>query len=214
MAAVLVMEIPALGRVPLGEIRALGLVFLFAAVHVIAQMLQRAPFSLLVGWIAIAFAGIAAYFGVAMRVIDPPEFATVPIALALLTTGTMHLRQAAAARSWLWLAPGLIILLLPTLIETLRDQALWRIVGLGVVGVAVVIVGVMRRLQAPVVIGVVIVLTHAISTFLPQLRAAYEFVPWWLWLGIGGAVLIAVAVRFEQRRRDVKTVVMKFAELR
>lgn len=214
MAAVLVMEIPALGRVPLGEIRALGLVFLFAAVHVIAQMLQRAPFSLLVGWIAIAFAGIAAYFGVAMRVIDPPEFATVPIALALLTTGTMHLRQVAAARSWLWLAPGLIILLLPTLIETLRDQALWRIVGLGVVGVAVVIVGVMRRLQAPFVIGVVIVLTHAISTFLPQLRAAYEFVPWWLWLGIGGAVLIAVAVRFEQRRRDVKTVVMKFAELR
>ena len=214
MFAVLVMEIPAFREAPIGEIRALGLVFLFAAVHIISRLLQRAPFSQLVGWIAIGFAGIAAIVGVAWGVIETLEFATVPIAVALLTTGTMHLRDVATARSWLWHAPGLLILLLPSLIETFRDQTLWRIVGLGVVSIAVIIIGLVRKLQAAFVIGVVIVLIHAVATFLPQLRAAYEFVPWWLWLGIGGSLLIAIAIRFEQRRRDLKTVIMKFGELR
>lgn len=214
MTTVLVMEIPAFRESPIGDIRALGLVFLFSAVHIIAHLLQRAPLSKLVGWVAIAFAGIAALTGVLWNVIDIPEFVTVPIAVALLTTGAMYMRDVAAARSWLWLAPGLTLLLLPSLIETFRDQVLWRMVGLGVVGVAVIMIGVMRKLQASFVMGVVVVLVHGVATFLPQLRAAYEFVPWWLWLGIGGAALIAVAVRFEQRRRDLKTVVTKFAELR
>lgn len=214
MVAVVAAEIPAFRETPIGSIRALGLVFLLSAVHVIAGLLQTPPFTRLVGWVAIAFAGIAAFFAIALEVLDTPELATAPIALALLVTGTMHLRDVAAARSWPWLAPGTLILLVPSLVETFNDQALWRIVGLGVVGVAVIIVAVIRKLQAPFTIAVVVVLIHGIATFLPQLRAAYEFVPWWLWLGIGGALLIAVAVRFEQRRRDMKSVVTKFAELR
>lgn len=214
MFAVLVTEVPAFVETPSGQYRVLGLVALFAVVHVFASILQRAPLSLRFGWIAIALAGIAGFLGITMGAVDTPEFVTVPIALALLTTGAMHLHTVATSGSWPWLAPGLVVLLLPTLIENFREQELWRIVGLGVVGIAVIIVGLLRKLQAPFVIGVVVVLIHGISTFLPQLRAAYEFVPWWLWLGIGGAVLIAVAVRFEQRRRDMKAVVMKFSELR
>lgn len=214
MTAVLVAEVPAFWDYPAGQIRTLGLVIFFAAVHVIALTVRRAPLSRLVGWIGIAFAAIAGYIGLSMGAIEIQEFATVPIALALLATGALHLAKTATASSWPWLAPGLIVLLLPTLTENLKEQELWRIVGLGVVGIAVIVVGIMRKLQAPFVLGTIVVLIHGISTFLPQLRAAYEFVPWWLWLGIGGAALIAGAIRYEQRIRDMKKMVMKFTELR
>ena len=214
MVAVAALEVPAFDEPALGHIRVLGLVLLFAAVHVISLTLERPPFSRLVGWIAIGLAAITAVLGVSMNVIDPPELLTIPIALALLATGTMHMREVAAARSWPWLAPGVLLLLVPSLDESFNDQSLWRIVGLGVVGVSVIIVGVVRRLQAPFVIGVVVVLIHGISTFLPQLRAAYEFVPWWLWLGIAGVILTVLAARYEQRIRNLKTVALKFAALR
>ncbi len=214
MTAVLVMEVPAFWDSPAGQIRALGLVFFFAAVHVIALWLRRAPFSPLVGWVAIAISAIAGGIGLNMGAIDTPEFATVPIALALLATGVMHMAKVTTASSWPWLSPGLIVLFLPTLIENLQEQELWRIVGLGAVGIAVLLVGIMRKLQAPFVIGATVVLIHTVATFLPQLRAAYEFVPWWLWLGIGGVVLIAGAIRYEQRIRDMKKMVMKLTELR
>src|SRR5690606_24879129 len=93
-------------------------------------------------------------------------------------------------------------------------RLLGRLVGLGVVGIAVVVIAVVRRLQAPFVIGVVVVLIHGVATFLPQLRAVYEFVPWWLWLGAGGVLLIVLAARYEQRIRNLRSVAMKFAALR
>ena len=98
--------------------------------------------------------------------------------------------------------------------ETFRDQALWRIVGLGLVSIAVVIIGILRKLQAPFVIGIIVVLIHGISTFAPELRTAFGYVPWYLWLAVGGILFTWLAIRFEQRRRDLKKVVMKFAELR
>ena len=106
------------------------------------------------------------------------------------------------------------MLLLPSLIETFRDHNVWRIVILGLVGVSVIAVGAVRKLQAPFAIAIIIVLIHGIATFLPQLRAAYSAVPWWLWLAVGGTLLIALAIRYERRLRDLKSVVTKFAELR
>jgi hypothetical protein len=102
----------------------------------------------------------------------------------------------------------------PSLLATIEDRPLWRLVGLGVVGIAVIVIAVAQRLQAPFVIGVVVVLVHGIATFLPQLRAAYEFLPWWLWLGAGGVLLIVLAARYEQRIRNLRSVAMKFAALR
>ncbi len=214
MTVVMVMEFPAFDEPDTAPIRVIGIVILFAAVHVIALLLNKAPFTRLVGWIAIGFAVLASIFGSAMGAIYEPEFVTLPIALALLITGTMHMRAVAAARSWLWLAPGVTLLLLPSLIETFRDQNMWRVVILGLVGVAVIIISAVRKLQAPFAISVVIVLIHGIATFLPQLRAAYLAVPWWLWLAAGGTLLIVLAIRYERRLRDLKSVVNKFAELR
>jgi hypothetical protein len=106
------------------------------------------------------------------------------------------------------------VLLVTSLIATLDERPLWRLVGLGVVGIAVIVVGVAWRMQAPFALGVIVVLIHAVATFLPQLRLAYESLPWWLWLGAGGVLLIVLAARYEQRIANLKSVALRFAALR
>jgi hypothetical protein len=214
MTAVLALEVVALRVEPTGAIRALAVVLLFTALHVVAYFADRAPLTRMLAWVAIVYAAIAAVAGVALDAIHPAEIVTIPIALALLVTGASHLAAVPAARSWPWLAPGTAMLLLPSLLATIDERPVWRIVGLGVVGIAVIVIAVTRRLQAPFVIGVVVVLWHGIATFLPQLRAAYEFFPWWLWLGVGGVLLIVLAARYEQRIRNLRSVAMRFAALR
>ncbi|GAA3741398.1 hypothetical protein GCM10022239_16330 [Leifsonia bigeumensis] len=214
MTAVLALETPAFREGQAGDIRLIALVLLFSALHVVAFLVSRPPLTRLVAVVAIVFAAIAGLAGAWMDVLHPVEVASIPIAVALLVTGFTELGAVPTARSWRWLAPGTAVLLLPSLFATIDDRPLWRLVGLGVVGIAVIVIAVVRRLQAPFVIGVVVVLIHGIATFLPQLRAAYEFLPWWLWLGAGGVLLIVLAARYEQRIRNLKSVAMKFAALR
>jgi hypothetical protein len=152
--------------------------------------------------------------GSVVGAIDPFEWATGIIALALLVVGAVMLRRYPDAGSWPWLAPGLLVLLLPSLIATFVDQPIWRLVGIGVVCVVAIIVGALRKLQAPLVIGTVVVLVHAIRTFSPQLVAVYQLTEWWVWAVVGGAIIIFVAVTFERRMRDLKSVGGRIAALR
>ncbi|MEO7146834.1 MAG: hypothetical protein ABIW81_04365, partial [Terrimesophilobacter sp.] len=214
MTALLAIESLAFTATTLGSIRALIVIALFAALHTAAFLMNRPPLTQVVGWVAIGLAVIAAVVGLAQDAIDPRELASVPIAGALLITGSLHLRAVDAARSWPWLGPGVFVLLVPSLLATIDDHALWRLVGLGVVGVAVIVIAVTRRLQAPFVIAVLVVLIHGVATFLPQLRAVYQAVPWWLWLGLGGILLIVLAARYEHRIQNLKNVAMRFASLR
>lgn len=202
------------GSEPEGGVRAAVLVMGFAAVHVLAHFVNRPPITQAVAWVAIGFGALTGYAGWIMGALDPVEIATVPIAIALLVTSTHHLITVPTARSWARVGPATALLLIPSLVSTADDNALWRLVSLGVVGIAVIVAAVAAKLQAPFAIGVVVVLWHGIATFLPQLRAAYEFFPWWLWLGVGGVLLIVLAARYEQRIRDLKNVVTKFAALR
>ena len=55
--------------------------------------------------------------------------------------------------SWPALGPGLAGLLVPPLIADFVDPELWRLIALGVVAVAVVVVGAVLRLQAPLVLN-------------------------------------------------------------
>jgi hypothetical protein len=90
----------------------------------------------------------------------------------------------------------------------------WRLVALGVAAVAVLVIGVVRRLQAPFILGAVVALIHGFHTFSPQIRAIYEAVPWWLWAGIGGVLLILLAARYENRIKNLKSAVLKVGGLR
>lgn len=213
LTAVLLFEMPQFD-LRLGTVRALAVLLLFALVHLVAFIVDIKPLTPLVGWIAIAYAVIAGAAGTASQALDPLELATVPIAAALLTTGAHRLATVPEARSWPWLAPGLIVLLIPSLLATAQESPLWRLVALGIAAIAVLVVGVTSRLQAPFLIGGIVTLWHGIATFQPQLRAVYEAVPWWLWLGVGGILLIILAARYEKRIAGLKSAAMRFAALR
>jgi hypothetical protein len=106
------------------------------------------------------------------------------------------------------------VLLVPSLLVTFADAALWRLVALGIAAVALVVLGAVTRLQAPLVIGAIVAVVHAARTFAPQIAAVYQATEWWLWAAIGGALLLFLGVTFEKRRRDVQAFAATIAKLR
>ena len=194
--------------------RALLLVVTLSVVHVLALWRSRAPFGPLAAWGVLALAGLAAVTAASFGVIDPFELVTVPVALALLGSGWLRLQSDPRARSWPWTGPGLLLLLVPSLLLDLTYSDLWRIVSLGIVAIIVFVIGSTRRLQAPFVIGAVVLLIHGVAQLWPWIALAYSVVPWFLWLGGGGIVLIVLAARYEQRIANLKSVALRISALR
>jgi MFS family permease len=139
---------------------------------------------------------------------------TVPIALAVIASGYLQLERTPSARSWNTVGPGIAMLLAPSLIATAFEQPVWRLVALGVVAIAVMVVGAVRRLQAPFVLGAAFTLVHVLATFSDEIRAVYESAHWLLWAAIGGVLLIVLAARYEQRVQNLKSIVLRVTSLR
>ncbi|WP_129590529.1 SCO7613 C-terminal domain-containing membrane protein [Cryobacterium aureum] len=194
--------------------RAVLLVLALSAVHVLALWRPRAPLGALTAWSVLGLAGLAAVTVASTGVVAPFELVTVPVALALIGSGWLRLVSDPRARSWPWFGPGLLLLLVPSLLLDLGYSDLWRIVSLGVVAVIVLVIGSTRRLQAPFVIGAVVLLIHGVAQLWPWIALAYSVIPWFLWLGGGGIVLIVLAARYEQRIANLKSVALRISALR
>jgi hypothetical protein len=91
---------------------------------------------------------------------------------------------------------------------------LWRVIALGVVALAVVTVSIALRWQAPLVVGASVLIVHAIAQLWPWIQGLYSAVPWWIWLGVGGVLLIALAAHYEHRVRNLRSFVGSIAALR
>ncbi|MCW4384688.1 hypothetical protein OH146_02755 [Salinibacterium sp. SYSU T00001] len=184
----------------------------FVCLHVASELWRTLPLGVLTGWMSFGFAAATAFVGAAHT--QHLEQFSLPLALALLAAGSLALARDSAARSWPHLGPGIALLLMPSLLLTFIDPEVWRLVGLGVAAVITIVAGVMLRLQAPFVIGTIVVIAHALRTFAPQIRAVYELADWYIWAGIGGAIIMAIAIRYERRIRDLNRVVTSISGLR
>ena len=214
LAITLGFELAALEPTTLGTLRAIAVILLFSALHVITFLVDRAPFARSIGWTVIAAAAVAVIGGLVTGALDPVELGTVPVAGALVLTGALSLSRTPTARSWRWLAPGVAVLLVPSLIATADQPPLWRLVGLGVVSVTIIVASAALRLQAPFLIAVVVVLIHAVATFAPQIRTLYESVEWWLWFVPVGIAVVVFAARFEKSVLRMRSVAMRIRALR
>jgi hypothetical protein len=194
--------------------RAVLLVLALSAVHVIALAQPRAPLGAITAWIVLGLAGLAAITVASSGKVDPFELVTVPVALALIGSGWLRLHSNPRARSWPWFGPGLSLLLVPSLLLDLTYNDLWRIVSLGIAAIIVLVIGSSRRLQAPFVIGAVVLLIHGVAQLWPWIALAYSVIPWFLWLGGGGLLLIVLAARYEQRIANLKSVALRISALR
>ena len=165
-------------------------------------------------WAASAGIVLVAVTAISVGAADPIEAVTLPPAIALLLLGPRRLRRDAAVRTWPALGPGLALLTVPSLAQDLGPNELWRIVALGVVAVCLVVLGATRRLQAPLVIGAVVLLAHAVAQLWPWISTSYSAVPWWLWVGLGGILLIVIAARYERQLAALRTAYSSVTSLR
>ncbi|CAH0272690.1 hypothetical protein SRABI128_03436 [Microbacterium sp. Bi128] len=168
-------------------------------------------------WSSVGGAALVGVSALLLGGVEPVEVATVPLGAALVAHGVRALRRHADLGSWPALGIGLGLLLVPSLMfDFVADNVLWRIIALGVVALGVLLAGVWFRLQAPVLIGGVVLIVHAVAQLWPWIAALYESVSglWWLWLGIAGVLLIVVAATYERRIREVKAVALAIRGLR
>lgn len=216
-AVVFLFEVTNLTADGLGQVRALAVVLLFCAVHVLAAYVERPPLTRLLAWTALVFGITTAAAGIAVGALDPIEFATVPVALALLGSGAVRLADIESARTWPNLGPGLLVLFVPSMLALIDDNAPWRIAAIAVLAIITTIVGFVGKLQAPFLIGALVTIVHAVTTLAPFFRTAYEVntVLVWIVIGsLGGTLLVVFAARFEKTINSARAGIERVRELR
>jgi len=201
------------GEAPL-EWLGVGAVALLAAASALSRLLPPPAGAAPLAWTALGLAAIGALVLLARGLADPLEWIVLPVAAALLLPGAVALARDGDRRSWPQLGPGLGAALLPSLVAAYVDDPLWRVVAVGVAALAAVVLGLALRLQAPFLIGTGVLLWHLVTQLWTQLGSVYRALPWWLWLGIAGVIVIAVAIRYEQRLNNLKSVVRSIGQLR
>ncbi|MEF3403946.1 SCO7613 C-terminal domain-containing membrane protein [Agromyces sp. CCNWLW203] len=146
--------------------------------------------------------------------LNPFDLVTASLGVALIGAGWFRMRRSPEVGSWPALGPGLAVLLVPPLFADFTDPQLWRIVTLGVVAVVVLVIGAVRRLQAPLLLGGAVLLVHALVQLWPWITDLYEAVWWWLWLGIAGVLLVVLAATYERQLRLARGTIRSIAALR
>lgn len=161
---------------------------------------------------------------------------SVPLGLALLLAGVVAMRPADGAAgerppaspgagvtlnswptgfsgSWRLLGPGLIVLLVPSMLATVTDPTTWRAILVIAIALVAILVGARRRLAAPFIIGLVVLPVENVLVFAVQLGRDIQSLPWWITLATAGAVLLVIAVGSERRAGADKGVAARLRDL-
>jgi hypothetical protein len=131
--------------------------------------------------------------------VSDPEPYVLPLAVVALVLGHLRRRAVPGTGSFAAYGAGLSALLLPSLLAALAGGPLWRPLVLAGVALVVVLLGVRNRLQAPLLIGGVVLAVDALRLLGPHAAA----LPRWVVLGAAGALLLGVGATYEQRLRDL-----------
>jgi hypothetical protein len=134
------------------------------------------------------------------RGVNLVEAYTLPLALVALLAGWAALRTRPELRSWVAYGPALAAGFGPSLAQIISVTGdPWRRLALGAAALGVVVLGSVTRRQAPVVIGGLVLIIVALH----ELVLLWQLLPGWIPLAVGGAVLVALAITYERRLRDL-----------
>lgn len=216
--AIAVATLPAIVLATQGTLPApvlLAPIVVLSVLHVAVALIRSGPLARpLVGWTAAGAAIVVGVVTLARGSVDPFDLVTATIGVAMAAAGLVRMRRTPALRSWPALGPGLAVLLVPSLLADYVDPVPWRLVALGVAGVAVMLFGAFRRMQAPFLLGAGVLVVHGLTQLWPVIARNYGQVWWWLWLAIAGVVLIAIAATYERQLRAAKRAIRTVASLR
>ena len=128
------------------------------------------------------------------------EAYTLPAAAVALLAGWLAARTRPGLHSWLAYGPALLAGLGPSLAAVLTVPGdPWRRLALGAAATATVIVGAVRRRQAPVVVAGTTLALLAVH----EVVLLWDLLPRWIPLAAAGLLLVGLAVTYERRRRDL-----------
>lgn len=216
-ASVAVAGVPTLIAIVFGlqsDLRAAVLFPTLAAVHIAGRAIAARPIAgSILAWTTRGMLVIGGAIALSSGNVDPFDIVTASAGLAFLGWGAFSMRRSPELGSWPALGVGLAVLLVPPLIADFTDPELWRIVALGIASAAAVLIGAMRRLQAPLVFGGAVLLVHAIDQLWPAITWLYEAVWWWLWLGIAGVIFVVLAATYERQMRFARGAIGAIASL-
>jgi len=169
-----------------------------AGITVAGFMNRRRPWY---HWAGPGLLGIAYIVRLAESRVDVIEAYTAPFAVVLLGVGLWAMRRQdlGTARA---LGPGVTLALLPSLPQALDEPTSLRALLLGLVAVAFLAIGLMRRWRAPFVGGTTVTLLVVIANIGPWAMA----VPRWLLIAVLGAVAIGIGATWESRVRNGRAV--------
>ncbi len=117
----------------------------------------------------------------------------LPVAVQLLLAGRA-VRRRSAVSSWLTYAPPVALVGVPAVLERLSGGGGWHGVLAGSIGVGAVVVSALSGLRGPMTVGGGLVVAVAVVETL----AVIAGLPTWVWLTIGGVVLLLAAAVIER----------------
>jgi hypothetical protein len=202
----------------------LTLVLLGLMIVTVLRSIAR-PTALPPVWVTFALAWCVAVTGWSDRALRVEAF-SLPLGLALLAVGVLAMRGPRFTKasftswpvgfsgSWKVLTPGLVVTFLPSILATGTDpQTLRAVLVIGMALIAILI-GSLRKLGAPFILGIIVLPLENITIFAVQ--AGHEISPtsWWITLATAGAVLLVIAVTSERRTTGERGVAARLRDLR
>ncbi len=192
-----------------------------------AWRLRRGPTTLPPVWFSFAIAFVTAIVAWSPRDLRV-EWFSLPLGLFLLAAGAIILRSDRTSTgtqnlnswpgnwsgSWPLLAPGIVTVMLASIIATFTDPLTWRAVLVMVLALIAILIGSRLRLAAPFLIGIVVLPIENIFVFLVQIGQGVESMPWWVTLAVIGAVLLIIAVTYERRQGEGTGIAARLRDLR
>lgn len=143
----------------------------------------------------------------------PQDAVLVVLGVLVLVVGAVRMRTEPTTPTWSALGPGLALALgVPTL-TALATGTGWRI-GVAIAGgLLAVVVGAVRRWQAPFVVGALALLLELVVQLAPVARQAVGGLGWWPVLALGGAALLGLGLTYERRLRDAREAARYVAQM-
>jgi hypothetical protein len=118
------------------------------------------------------------------------------------------------AGSWWLLAPGIVVTILPSVLATGTDPQTLRAVLVIALALIAILVGSLRKLAAPFILGIIVLPLENITVFAVQVGQSIGAAPWWITLATAGAVLLVVSVTYERRDTGDRGVAARLRDLR
>ncbi|MET7703192.1 hypothetical protein [Streptomyces sp. NPDC005485] len=159
-----------------------------------------------VGYAAAALFVLATWVRLASWGVGSPEAYTLPVTVPALLVGVLRRRRDTPASSWTAYGAGLSLTLVPSLLAAWGDPHWLRPLLLGGAALAVTLVGARHRLQAPLVVGSVVLALDALHELAPYIVQVVDALPRWVPPALAGLVLLALGATYEQRIRDARRV--------